>query len=322
MSQIYAQTLAEPVVDLAESMERGRTAELSVPTRVWQPSEHVEKPAVEAKLAAKRPDASPRRVETSIRVAVHVLLLACIVVFIAYYCVYMPFRGSIAGAYKSAYVTSVASSLIEVRAPAAPELNDSTFEAVTSRVNGTPVRKDDCLGVIKSPTLTALIKQKQLELQMLQLQRFHADRDNIENPELSVRIADVEHALERLNAIKSQLVVRAPCDGLVHIGLASSMAIKPSMKIVDLYPVGSKMQVEVNAPLSVINTLEGKNQVVVEFATANGKVKVTAKPVQGSSRSYTKENTEKRTEIWAALTLDPIAMPDSVHVPGLIGRLQ
>lgn len=277
------------------------------------------------KLAAKRPDASPRKSDTMLRVAVHALLLACIIVFVVYYCVYTPLYGQFAGAKERAHVESVAPSLNEIRAPEV----SGVFHAIKPLANGTPVAKGEILGRIESPALIAQIDQKALELRMLQWRRLQLEQQagergpgyQQEARDLALREAGARQALNQLEGVRRQLVVRAPADGLVHMGLAATMSVNPHDTIVSLYPQGSDLVIEVTAPLEVINALEGQERVVADFSTPAGKVQVTATPVHGSTRSIVKATSEKRTEIWGVLVCRPTSMPDSVSLPGLVGKL-
>src|SRR5437764_14494249 len=70
------------------------------------------------KLAASRPDAAPKKLDTALRVAVHATILASVLAFVVYYCVWSPVRGQMMTQRAAAIAIVVAYSLYAVRAPA------------------------------------------------------------------------------------------------------------------------------------------------------------------------------------------------------------
>ncbi|HEV8378679.1 MAG TPA: hypothetical protein VGP99_07500, partial [Tepidisphaeraceae bacterium] len=266
------------------------------------------------KLAASRPDAAPKKLDTALRVAVHATILASVVAFVVYYCVWSPVRGQMMTQREAAIATVVAYPLYSVRTPDV----SGVFIAEKALANGAYVKNGQLLGKINSPALDAQIEQKALELQILQARQLQprqssdaltAWQSDQEGKELTLRVAIAAKALEQLNATKKQLIVRAPCDGFVQYGLAGSQAVQPHQALVSLYPQRTELMIEITAPIEVINDLEGQNRVVTEFSTASGKVKVECKPIQASTRSFIKTIDGKREETWGVLQCAPGSMP-------------
>jgi len=284
-------------------------------------------PPPPVKLAASRPDAAPKKLDTALRVAVHATILASVVAFVVYYCVWSPVRGQMMTQREAATATVVAYPLYAVRTPNV----SGVFIAEKALANGAYVKKGQLLGKISSPALDGQIEQKALELQILQARQLQprqssdaltAWQSDQESRELTLRVAIASKALEQHNSTKKQLIVRAPCDGFIQYGLAGSQAVQPHQALVSLYPQRTELMIEITAPIEVINDLEGQNRVVTEFSTAGGKVKVECKPIQASTRSFIKTIDGKREETWGVLQCAPGSMPLTLRSPGLIGKLQ
>ena len=312
---------------LNDNLSVGHTTSSRNPFEEILKTEPAPTPPTPVKLAASRPDAAPRKLDTALRVAVHATILLLVVAFVVYYCVWSPVRGQMMTQREAAIATVVAYPLYAVRTPDV----SGVFVAEKSLANGAYVKKDQLLGKISSPALAAQIEQKALELQFLQarelqprqssdaLTTWHSDQ---EARELTLRVAIAAKALEQLNATKKQLIVRAPCDGFVQFGLAGSQAVQPHQALVSLYPQRSELMIEITAPIEVINDLEGQNRVVTRFSTASGKVNVECKPIQTSTRSFIKTVDGKREQTWGVLQCAPGSMPLTLRSPGLIGKLQ
>jgi multidrug resistance efflux pump len=194
-------------------------------------------PPPPVKLAASRPDAAPRKLDTALRVAVHAIILMSVLAFVVYYCVWSPVRGQLLTQRESAIATVVAYPLYAVRTPDV----SGVFIAEKALANGAYVKKGQLLGRINSPALDAQIEQKALELQILQARQLQprqssdaqgAWQSDQEARELTLRVASASKSLEQFNTLKKQLIVRAPCDGFIQFGLAGSQAVQPHQALV------------------------------------------------------------------------------------------
>src|SRR5438876_3217890 len=126
-------------------------------------SEPTPTPPPPVKLAASRPDAAPKKLDTALRVAVHATILASVVAFVVYYCVWSPVRGQMMSQREAAIATVVAYPLYALRTPDV----SGVFDAEKALANGAYVKKGQLLGKISSPALEGQIEQKALELQIL-----------------------------------------------------------------------------------------------------------------------------------------------------------
>jgi hypothetical protein len=290
-------------------------------------------PAAAKPLAAETPDAAARPVETRLRIAAHLTILAAVVCFVIYYCVWMPVRGAFATSYESATVISVAYPLTDVRAPQV----SGVFHAARPLPNGAHVVKGQILGRIESPELLALLQETALELQTLQTRQLQLEQQGRgaatteassrwesehESRDLAAHVVSASQKLAQLEVVRQKLTVVAPVDGFLQFGLAGAQTIAPHQAIASLYPQGADLLLEVSAPLEVINALERDGAVTARFTTASGTVDVPARPIHSASRAFTKVVAGKPDETWGVLQCMPDSMPSSIRTPGLIGKLR
>jgi hypothetical protein len=280
---------------------------------------------------ADQPDARPRRLDTAVRASAHAVVLASVVGFVLFYCVWSPLRGRWTAAFESATVMTVADPLTEVRAPDVT----GVFRAERQLPNGTTVRKGQLLGTIDAPQVTRDLERAARELRTLQFQQLQFEEEDQqqrltdsgwdreqEARAIAGRVEDAISTLEQLHAVRRKLPVYAPVDGFVQHGLPSTADVAPQQKIVSVYPRGADLLIEVTAPLEALNALQQRGRVVAEFATPGGKVKVSCAPNFASLRPFKRTTGRGTEEIWGVLQCTPTApIPDETRLPGLLGRV-
>jgi hypothetical protein len=294
-----------------------------------RPAQPVEKaPIAPPPLAAERPDAAPRNLHSVVRASAHALILLSVVSFVVYYCVIAPAWARFSVAFGNATARLVAVGWMPVLTPDV----QGVFVADESFSPGDFVRKGKRLGRILSPKLDKEIERAETELRGLQLRRLQLEQQSgggerqwqadQEAREIAGRVGTASQTLAQLHALRRQLTVCAPADGFIQGGLSGSKSVTPHQAIVSIYPKGADILVEVKAPMGVLNDLQRKQRVVVEFETPYGKSHVVAVPIRSSVQPFTKTVAGKPDETWGVLQCRPSSALDSECLPGLIGKLR
>ena len=282
-------------------------------------------------LAAERPDAAQRGWDMALRAAAHAVVLLCVVGFVFVYCVWSPLAARLRGAAERATVVVLVDAPVEVRAPDVT----GVFRAERPLASGQTVRRGQILGRIESPGLEAQWERALAELAALQVQRLRiedaarADATGAaataataaELASLDARLAAASDGVARLERLKERLLVRAPCDGALQQGLASTVDVTAGSRLTVIVPRGANAHVEVTAPLQVLNELQRRGSVVAEFTTPDGTVNTSAVPVRGSVRPFLRDGAGPDQEIWGVMRCTPLPEAEAALVPGTIGRL-
>ena len=281
-------------------------------------------------LAAEAPDAAPRRLDHVVRAAAHAVVLAAVVGFVLVYCVVLPIRSQVAGNVARATVLLVGNPLLEVRAPETDGVG--IFRAVRPLGHGEPVHKGQLLGRIESPKLDddvarAATSLRALEEQQLWLgERLSAAEptadESREARELAGRVAAASQALAHLHDLRRGLRIVAPADGYIQQGLPARLTVGSHQPIALVYPESGDLLVEVSAPLDVVNDLLRRGTLEADVQTTAGAVRVSATPVPGSVRHFTKIVDARRDETWATVQCTPDSLPPAARAPGLMGRIK
>lgn len=283
-----------------------------------------------APISAEKPDAGPSRFKRFAVATVHATILAGLLAFLAWYLVVGPVWAYLQRPRELARVRLVARSLVEVRAA-----TDGEFVSVRAMPNGTVVKTGQVLGRLQSANLEAELATETRKLKSLQLrqlilgermavvedQELRPDLDR-EYREASYRLIEVEQNLERLKKIENGLMVRSPVDGQIHFGLGASKAVQKNDSLAFIWPAGGELLFEVDAPLSVINTIIVRNRASAIFETPSGPVVVQAVPITGSLRPFTQGEHSEKNDVWGLLQCVPDGVPEAVRYPGALGRLQ
>ena len=310
----------------------GRAAE--APTKVRRPRRDdaaatplTEKPGP---LAAEAPDAAPRRLDQVVRAAAHAVVLAAVVGFVLVYCVVLPIRSQVAGNVARATVLLVGNPLLDVRAPNIEGVG--VFHAVRPLGHGELVLKGQLLGEIESPKLDDDVARAAVTLRALEEQQLRLDQrlsaaeptpdESREARELAGRVAAAQQALAHLHEQRRGLRVVAPADGYIQQGLPARLTVGPHQPIALVYPECGDLLVEVSAPLDVLNDLLQRNTLEADVQTTAGAVRVSATPVPGSVRHFTKSVEGRRDETWATVQCIPDPLPLAARAPGLMGKIK
>jgi hypothetical protein len=278
------------------------------------------------KLAAERPDAAQRGWDQVLRAVAHAAVLLCVVGFVAVYCVWSPLAGRLRHGADAATVLVVADAPVEIRAPAV----GGVFRASRPLAPGAAVSSGQVLGRVESATLETELARASAQLAAMQVQRLRleeaartgggATTPGNELASVDARLAAATEEVERLVRLRGRLLVRAPADGVVPEGMAATADVAAGARIASVVPAGSTTHAEVTAPLEVLNELQRRGVVVVEFHSPGGVVTSSAVPLPGSVRHFLKEGPGRRDEVWGVLRCAP-AHTGGELIPGAIGRL-
>jgi hypothetical protein len=133
----------------------------------------------------------------------------------------------------------------------------------------------------------------------------------------------VQSEIERLGELEEELYVRSPIDGRIWFGLSGSKEVSRHEDITPIWPSGSDLRIEIEAPQKYIDEILLEGTVECRFATPNGERVVTATPIPTTHQMVLSENEENRSDKQVLGRIECIPQKDSSHqlLPGWIGTL-
>ncbi|MFV1981448.1 MAG: hypothetical protein ACC655_09865, partial [Rhodothermia bacterium] len=133
----------------------------------------------------------------------------------------------------------------------------------------------------------------------------------------------VESELDRLCRLDRETHVVSPVSGRIHFGISASQSVRTNDTVAHIWPDDGELLVEVSGPLAVVHQLIRANRVEAIFPTADGNMEVIGRPLPSSLRTHLEEvGPRNEREIWGFLQCRAVSIPQSLRVPGLIGKLQ
>ena len=133
----------------------------------------------------------------------------------------------------------------------------------------------------------------------------------------------VQADIERLGELEEELYVRSPIDGRIWFGLSGSKEVSRHEDITPIWPSGSDLRIEIEAPQKYIDEILREGTVECRFATPNGERVVRATPIPATHQMVLSENEVNRSDKQVLGRIECIPQSNSSHqlLPGWIGTL-
>jgi hypothetical protein len=217
----------------------------------------------------------------------------------------------------------VAASAIKVHSPC-----DGVFIPSSTAIEGRRIRQGETLGTVEAPALASELNRcsevlNLLKEERLKLARAGGWRDSRlpGGDELASQIAVAEIEFARLSGLNRLRTVTSPCAGRLATSIRSSRSVRANDEMVEIWPDGSDLELELEAPISVINDVLSEGLVHADFVTHSGSVRVAAQPDGNSVAMYTNER--KGNEIWGRVRCQiSTDLEDPVRFIGSVGTLK
>lgn len=222
----------------------------------------------------------------------------------------------------------VGEDIVEVPTPCAGQ-----FRAVRRFAEGELIHVGELLGQIYAPDVDlqlAIARRNLAEIQRRELfgdSEFarHLVSDRSQVSDLDLERMKLEREIVSLDRVERAMQITSPITGRIHSGkgLSGSRAVQPNESVAVIWPLGGKLHVEIEGPVKIIHRLVRSELVRCHFSTPNGTVNLQVKPLRSSLRLAVDQSndTRRRGKISGFVECIPVDMPESLQVPGLIGKL-